>query len=90
MVRATSEQQGNKQEEDASRAGSAEPSSERKRELFLHAVLQEAARTLPPERYAAYVEAMWEPDPPRWAREERERLARQMRGRRRVGLTLTA
>jgi hypothetical protein len=73
------------------RAGSAEPSSERKRELFLQAVLAEAVRTLPPERYLDFVEAMADPEPPRWARQERERLARQMRKPpRRVGHALTA
>ena len=78
-------------EEDASRAvaraGLAVAAAEHKqraREVFLGKVVVEAAREMPDERFAAFFEAIGQADPPRWARAERERLARKLNARPRV------
>jgi hypothetical protein len=36
-------------------------------------------RTMPPERYGEFALALCDPTPPRWAREERDRIRRQIK-----------
>jgi hypothetical protein len=45
-------------------------------------VITEAARTMPPERYDEFALALCDPTPPRWAREERDRIWRQIKRQR--------
>jgi hypothetical protein len=51
----------------------------RKHELVIQQVITEAARTMPPERYHEFALALCDPTPPRWAREERDRIWRQIK-----------
>ena len=54
----------------------------RKHELVIQQVITEAARTMPPERYDEFALALCDPTPPRWAREERDRIWRQIKRQR--------
>ena len=54
----------------------------RKHELVIQQVITEAARTMPPERYDEFALALCDPTPPRWAREERDRIWRQIKQQR--------
>jgi len=51
----------------------------RKHDLVIQQVITEAARTMPPERYHEFALALCDPTPPRWAREERDRIWRQIK-----------
>jgi len=51
-------------------------------ELVIQQVITEAARTMPPERYDEFALALCDPTPPRWAREERDRIWRQIKRQR--------
>src|SRR6202040_2857962 len=54
----------------------------RKHDLVIQQVITEAARTMPPERYHEFALALCDPTPPRWAREERDRIWRQIKQQR--------
>jgi hypothetical protein len=54
----------------------------RKHDLVIQQVITEAARTMPPERYDEFALALCDPTPPRWAREERDRIWRQIKRQR--------
>ena len=67
------------------RAGSPLSEAERKKrkhDLVVQQVIAEAARTMPPERYDEFALALCDPTPPRWAREERDRIWRQIKRQR--------
>jgi hypothetical protein len=54
----------------------------RKHDLVVQQVIAEAARTMPPERYEEFALALSDPKPPRWAREERDQIWRQIKQQR--------
>ena len=57
----------------------------RRRDLWLGNIIAEAWRTMPPDRAEAFTVAVGDPEVPRWAKDELERLDRQVKGRRRRG-----
>jgi hypothetical protein len=50
----------------------------RKHDIVVQQVIAEAARTMPQDRYQEFVGALCDPVPPRWARQERDRLWREI------------
>jgi hypothetical protein len=83
---------GGREEDDAvengtradARAGSPLSEAElkkRKHDVVIQQVIKEAARTMPADRYDEFVLALCGPTPPRWAREERDRIWQDIRQR---------
>ena len=65
------------------RAGSSPPATaeehKRRREVWLGNMIAEAWRTLPPDRAEALTLAVGDPEVPRWAKDELERLNRRVK-----------
>jgi hypothetical protein len=56
----------------------------RKHELVVQRVIAEAARSMQSDRFEEFVAALCDPSPPRWAREKRDRLWRQIKPERKA------
>jgi hypothetical protein len=56
----------------------------RKHEVVVQRVIAEATRTMRADRFEEFVAALCDPSPPRWAREERDRLWRQIKRQRKA------
>ena len=64
------------------RAGSRLPEAElkkRRHDVVVQRVIVEAARTMRPDRFEEFAAALCDPSPPRWAREQRDRLWHQIK-----------